>query len=213
MANLSEDIQCAGSDNRPPMLDKADFVSWQQRPERPRVLFGTVTEVKEMYNADIRATNIYLRLLLEGSELTKGRRESQLYDDFETSRQNKGETHSQLLCSVCQVLINGHAELQDDNVKNSAELKVIVQNVQGRQNRGQGNSARGAGAVGYGRAQNRMGNANPGQARQVKVEECDAYDSDVDDAPTAQTLFMANLSSADPVYDDSLSFYDSEVLI
>ncbi|GJX65618.1 hypothetical protein Tco_0299961 [Tanacetum coccineum] len=31
MANLSEDIQCAGSDTRPPMLDKADFVSWQQR--------------------------------------------------------------------------------------------------------------------------------------------------------------------------------------
>ncbi|GJS44048.1 hypothetical protein Tco_0569091 [Tanacetum coccineum] len=34
---------------------------------------------------------------------------------------------------------------------------------QGRQNRGQGNNARGAGAVGYGRAQNRVGNANPGQ--------------------------------------------------
>ncbi|GKA28526.1 hypothetical protein Tco_0714771 [Tanacetum coccineum] len=38
----------------------------------------------------------------------------------------------------------------------------------GRQNRGQGNNARGAGAVGYGGAQNRVGNANPGQARQVK---------------------------------------------
>ncbi|GKA89195.1 hypothetical protein Tco_0811007 [Tanacetum coccineum] len=25
------DIQCAGSDTRPPMLDKADFASWQQR--------------------------------------------------------------------------------------------------------------------------------------------------------------------------------------
>ena len=31
MANMSEDIQCAGSDTRPPMLDKADFESWQQR--------------------------------------------------------------------------------------------------------------------------------------------------------------------------------------
>ncbi|GJR76543.1 retrovirus-related pol polyprotein from transposon TNT 1-94 [Tanacetum coccineum] len=51
--------------------------------------------------------------------------------------------------------------------------RVIVQNVQGRQNRGQGNnSARGAGAVGYGRAQNRVGNANPGQARQVKCYNC-----------------------------------------
>ncbi|GKF56797.1 hypothetical protein Tco_0170334 [Tanacetum coccineum] len=30
MTNLSEDIQCAGSDTRPPMLDKTDFASWQQ---------------------------------------------------------------------------------------------------------------------------------------------------------------------------------------
>nr|GEU35048.1 retrovirus-related Pol polyprotein from transposon TNT 1-94 [Tanacetum cinerariifolium] len=30
MANLSEDIQCAGSDTRPPMLDRYDFESWQQ---------------------------------------------------------------------------------------------------------------------------------------------------------------------------------------
>ncbi|GJW68185.1 hypothetical protein Tco_0122609 [Tanacetum coccineum] len=29
MAKLSEDIQCAGSDTRPPMLDRTDFVSWQ----------------------------------------------------------------------------------------------------------------------------------------------------------------------------------------
>ncbi|GKC09048.1 hypothetical protein Tco_1000658 [Tanacetum coccineum] len=31
MANLWEDIQCAGSDTRPPMLDRTDFASWQQR--------------------------------------------------------------------------------------------------------------------------------------------------------------------------------------
>ncbi|GKB79225.1 hypothetical protein Tco_0946120, partial [Tanacetum coccineum] len=37
-----------------------------------------------------------------------------------------------------------------------------------------------------------------------QADDCDAYDSDVDDAPTAQTLFMANLSSADPVYDSDV---------
>ncbi|GJR86894.1 hypothetical protein Tco_0210905 [Tanacetum coccineum] len=31
MANLSEDIQCARSDTGPPMLDRTDFVLWQQR--------------------------------------------------------------------------------------------------------------------------------------------------------------------------------------
>ncbi|GKE61881.1 hypothetical protein Tco_1512248, partial [Tanacetum coccineum] len=32
----------------------------------------------------------------------------------------------------------------------------------------------------------------------IAADDCDAFDSDVDEAPTAQTMFMANLSSADP---------------
>nr|GFB68019.1 putative zinc finger, CCHC-type [Tanacetum cinerariifolium] len=68
---------------------------------------------KERYNADIRATNILLqglpkdiytlinhytdakdiwdnvKMLLEGSELTKEDRESQLYDDFEHFMENE----------------------------------------------------------------------------------------------------------------------------
>ncbi|GKE85245.1 hypothetical protein Tco_1558987, partial [Tanacetum coccineum] len=35
-------------------------------------------------------------------------------------------------------------------------------------------------------------------------DDCDAFDSDVDEAPTAQTMFMENLSSADPVYDEAI---------
>ncbi|GKC56567.1 retrovirus-related pol polyprotein from transposon TNT 1-94 [Tanacetum coccineum] len=159
MANLSEDIQYTGSDTRPPMLDRTDFASWQQRirlycqgkengvnilksidegpfqmgtfrdtlaegnegalhlgPERPQVYSDLSREDKERYNADIRATNILLqalpkdiyslinhytdandiwdnvKMLLEGSELTKEVHESQLYDDFEHFCQHKGET-------------------------------------------------------------------------------------------------------------------------
>nr|GFA67620.1 retrovirus-related Pol polyprotein from transposon TNT 1-94 [Tanacetum cinerariifolium]GFB78627.1 retrovirus-related Pol polyprotein from transposon TNT 1-94 [Tanacetum cinerariifolium] len=125
MANLSKDIQCAGSDTRPPMLDRTDFASWKQRirlycrgtegaphlgPERPRVYSDLSPEEKDRYNADIRAANILLqglpkdiytlinhytdakdiwdnvKMLLEGSELTKEDRESQLYDEFEQFR-------------------------------------------------------------------------------------------------------------------------------
>ncbi|GKE51072.1 retrovirus-related pol polyprotein from transposon TNT 1-94 [Tanacetum coccineum] len=61
------------------------------------------------------------------------------------------------------------------NTRNQATIqdgRVVVQNVQGRQNRGQGNNARGTGAAGYKGAQNRFGNAIPSQARQIKCYNC-----------------------------------------
>ncbi|GJU89489.1 hypothetical protein Tco_1301912 [Tanacetum coccineum] len=104
---------------------------------------------------------------------------------------------------------------------------------------------RGTGAAGNGGAQNRVGNINSGQARQIKCYNCnggqdnvvdedmdeppvqdlalnmdnvfqadeyEAFDSNVDEAPTTQTMFMANLSSVDPVYDEASSSYDSDIL-
>ncbi|GKC04848.1 hypothetical protein Tco_0996458 [Tanacetum coccineum] len=46
----------------------------------------------------------------------------------------------------------------------------------------------------------------------IIADDCDAFDSDVDEAPTAHTMFMANLSSADPVYDEASPPYDSDIL-
>ncbi|GKF86065.1 hypothetical protein Tco_0253892, partial [Tanacetum coccineum] len=84
--------------------------------------------------------------------------------------------------------------------------------------------------VGNGGAQNRVGNANPGGQDNAidkdvdeqhlalnvdnvfQADDCDAFDSDVDEALTAQTMLMANLSSADPVYDEASSSYDSDIL-
>nr|GEV88741.1 ribonuclease H-like domain-containing protein [Tanacetum cinerariifolium] len=45
-----------------------------------------------------------------------------------------------------------------------------------------------------------------------QAEDCDAFDSDVDEAPTTQTMFMANLSSADPITDEAGPSYDSDIL-
>nr|GEX67919.1 integrase, catalytic region, zinc finger, CCHC-type, peptidase aspartic, catalytic [Tanacetum cinerariifolium]GEY36302.1 integrase, catalytic region, zinc finger, CCHC-type, peptidase aspartic, catalytic [Tanacetum cinerariifolium] len=41
-----------------------------------------------------------------------------------------------------------------------------------------------------------------------QTDDCDAFDSDVDEALMAQTMFMANLSSLDPVYDEARPSYD-----
>ncbi|GJW25029.1 hypothetical protein Tco_0038840 [Tanacetum coccineum] len=214
MANLSEDIQCAGSDTRPPMLDRTDFASWQQRirlycrgPERARVYSDLSPEDKDRYNADIRATNILLqglpkdiytlinhyteakdiwdnvKMLLEAVKLNRGLRDSNYDQLYAYLKQHEA-----------------HAN----------ENKMILDRFTQHVNRGQGNNSQGAGAAGYGGAQNRVGNANLGG--QDHFDDCDAFDSDVDEAPTAQTMFMENLSSADPVYDQASSSYDSDIL-
>nr|GEX44525.1 integrase, catalytic region, zinc finger, CCHC-type, peptidase aspartic, catalytic [Tanacetum cinerariifolium] len=45
-----------------------------------------------------------------------------------------------------------------------------------------------------------------------QADECDSFDSDLDEAPTAQTMLMANLSFADPVTDEAGPSYDSDIL-
>ncbi|GJR35502.1 retrovirus-related pol polyprotein from transposon TNT 1-94 [Tanacetum coccineum] len=131
MSNMSEDIWYAGSDTRPPMLDRTDFESWQQRirlyclgKDNGENIMKSITEgpfqmgtfiqtpaedAEETEGAlqlgperarvkrkGIKLTFVlrisYFKMILEGSELTKDDRESQLYDEFERFCQIKGET-------------------------------------------------------------------------------------------------------------------------
>ncbi|GKC46998.1 hypothetical protein Tco_1064720 [Tanacetum coccineum] len=175
-----------------------------------------------------------------GSELTKEDRESQLYDDFEHFRQNKGATIHDYYVRFAK-LINDMWNIKMTMSRMQLNSKFVNNMLPewgrfGRQSRGQGNYTQGAGAVSYGGAHNRVRNANPEyfkdkmllmQAQEngvaldeeqllfiavFQVDDCDAFDSDVDEAPTAQTMFMANLSSADPVYDEAGPSYDSDIL-
>ncbi|GJV00407.1 hypothetical protein Tco_1329677 [Tanacetum coccineum] len=94
--------------------------------------------------------------------------------------------------------------------------RVVVQNVQGRQTKGQGNNAT---VGGQDNAIDEDVDEQPVQDLALNVDnvfqadDCDAFDSDVDEAPMAQTMFMANLSSAYPVYDEAGPFYDSDITI
>ncbi|GKB27183.1 retrovirus-related pol polyprotein from transposon TNT 1-94, partial [Tanacetum coccineum] len=112
-----KDIQCAGSDTRPPMLDKADFVSWQQHGDHTRGIIDEGTE----------------------GPINLGPERPRVYSEL--SQEEKDSTEDQVTVHVEQV------------------------------------------ALVYGRAQNRVGNANPGQASSL-TDDFDANDSDVADAPT-----------------------------
>nr|GEX36663.1 retrovirus-related Pol polyprotein from transposon TNT 1-94 [Tanacetum cinerariifolium] len=334
-------------------------------PERPRVYSDLTYEDKERYNADIGTTNILLqglpkdiyslinhytdakdtwdnvKMLLEGSELTKEDRESQLGRFVTTVKLNRGlrdsnydqlyaylkhhEAHANenkmMLDRFTQHTVDPLALMSnvsnqqhypqysttppstyvqphptnttqlDSGLSPKENLIENLTNTLGRQNRGQGNNARGADATSYRGAQNRVGYANPGQARQIKcynrngighlarnctqpkrpqnseyfkdnmllmqaqenevaldeeqllfiaggqdnavdedvdeqpvwnlalnvdnvfqADDCDAFDFDVDEALTAQNIFMANLSSVDPIYDKAGPSYDSDIL-
>nr|GEX62490.1 hypothetical protein [Tanacetum cinerariifolium] len=135
------------------------------------------------------------------------------------------------------------ADAFDQNPKNQDTVqdgRVVVQNVQGRQNKGQGMNPRGGGAAGYEGAQNRVRNVNPEKllflagghdnafdddvdeqpvqdlalnvANVFQADDCDAFDSDIDEAPTTQTMFMANLSSVDLVTNEAGPSYDLDIL-
>ncbi|GJY54488.1 hypothetical protein Tco_0446152 [Tanacetum coccineum] len=328
MANLSEDIQCVGSDTRPPMLDKTNFASWQQRirlycrgkengvnilklidegPFQMGTFRETLAEgnegalhlgetihnyyfrfaklINDMQNIKMTMSRMQLNLKFVNNMLPEWGR---LVTAVKLNRGLRDSNYDQLYAYLKQheAHANENKMMLDRFTQHTMDHLALMSN-----NKGQGNNARGAGAGGYGGAQNRVGNANPGQARQIKcyncngichiarnctqlkrpqnseyfkdkmllmqaqengvsldeeqllfivggqdkgvdedvdeqpvqdlalnvdkvfqANDCDAFDFDVDEAPTTQTMFMANLSSADPIYEEASSSYDSNIL-
>ncbi|GKB38074.1 hypothetical protein Tco_0883016 [Tanacetum coccineum] len=237
-------------------------------PEQDIVIKDFTPEEKERYKADIRATNLLLqgfpkdiytlinhytnakdiwdnvKMILEGSEfvttikLNRGLKTSNYDQLYAYLKQHEAHANEN------KMMLERYTQHGIDPlafVSNILLLQIVVQNVQGRQNRVQGNNARGAVAAGNGGVQNRVGNANLGQAKPIKccgqdstfdndvdeppiqdlalnvdhvfqADQCNAFDSDVDEAPTTQTMFMANLSLADPIYDEAGPSYDLDIL-
>nr|GEZ32482.1 hypothetical protein [Tanacetum cinerariifolium] len=287
-----------------------DLLRFVSRLERPRVYSDLSPEEKDWYNADIWATHILLqglpkdintlinhyinakdiwnnvKMLLEGSELTKEDRESQFVNNMlpewgrfvTTVKLNRGlrdSNYDQLYAYLMQHETDAKENkmILERFSQHTVDPLDLMSNVSNPQRYSPSSSTLSSTQVSQHLAdnphldsrdestgwryswiwgvQNRVGNANPGQARQVKcyncngtwhiarnctqpkrpqnseyykdkmllmqaqengADDCDAFDSDVDEGPTAQTMFMANLSSTDPVTDEARPSYDSDIL-
>nr|GEY74734.1 hypothetical protein [Tanacetum cinerariifolium] len=216
------------------------------------LLQGLLKDIYSLINYYTDANDIWdnMKMLMEGLELTKEDRESKLMklnskfvnnmlpewglSSTDNLIENLTNTLTLLTQSYKTYLLQTNNQLKtSSNPKNQATIqdgKVVVQNVQDQQNRGQGNNAWGAGATSYGGAQNRVGYANPeyfkdkmllmqAQENRVTLDEeqllfiasgqDNAVAEDVDEQPT---MFMENLSSTDPVYDKAGPSYNLDIL-
>ncbi|GKA39621.1 hypothetical protein Tco_0732172 [Tanacetum coccineum] len=280
MANLSEDIQCAGSDTRPPILDRTDFASWQQRirlycrgkengvnilksidegPFHMGTFRETLAEDKERMQLNSKFVNNMLPKwgrFVTAVKLTRGLKDSnydQLYAYLKQHEAHANENKMMLdrfaqniadplalmsnfktaglwfrMFRVDRIEVRGTmhgVEVQLVMGEHKTELGMLIQVKQGRLSATTATNGVALDeeqllfiAGGQDNAIDKDVDEKPVQDLALNVDnvfqadDCDAFDSDVDEAPMAQTMFMANLSSADPVYDEAGSSYDSDIL-
>ncbi|GJX13683.1 hypothetical protein Tco_0205441 [Tanacetum coccineum] len=184
-------LYCRGKENGVNILksiDEGPFQKgtlWETLVEGTDSALGLPKDIYTLINYYTDAKDIWdnIKMLLEGSELTKEDRESQLmqlnskfvnnmlpeWGRFVTAvKLNRGlrdSNYDQLYAYLKQheAHANENKMMLDPFTQHTVDPLALMSN--GRQNRGQGNNARGGGASGYGGAQNRVGNVNPGQAR------------------------------------------------
>nr|GEW79561.1 integrase, catalytic region, zinc finger, CCHC-type, peptidase aspartic, catalytic [Tanacetum cinerariifolium] len=221
MDNLSKDIQCAGLDTRPPMLDRTDFASWQQCIRLYcRGKDNGVNILKSIDEGPFQMGN-FQETIAEGNEsaLHLGPERPRVYSDVspeEIERVGKIEVRGTMHEVQVQLVMG---ELR-------TELRMQIHVKQSRV------SATTATENGVALDEEQLLFIASGQDNDVdedvdeqpvqdlalnvdnvfQVDDCDVFDYDVDEAPNAQTVFMENLSFADPVYDEAGPSYDSDIL-
>nr|GEW21069.1 retrovirus-related Pol polyprotein from transposon TNT 1-94 [Tanacetum cinerariifolium] len=180
MANLSEDIQCAGFDTRPPMLDRTDFASWKQRIRL--YCRGKENGVKVLQSID------------EGP-FKMGTVQEPIAEGIEGAPHLSPE-HPRVYSDLSPEKRIGHIArncTQPKHLQNSEYYKDKMLLMQAQENEVA---------------------LDAEQLLFLAGGQDNAIDDDVDKqpAPTAQTMFIAILSSAEPVTDEAGPSYDLDIL-
>nr|GEV07244.1 reverse transcriptase domain-containing protein [Tanacetum cinerariifolium] len=128
MANLSEDIQCAGSDTRPPMLDRTDFASWQQRIRLYRRGKDNGVNILKSIDEGPYKLGTFRETLAESTEGTPefGQERPRVYSDLNSVERDRYNANIRATNILLQglpkdiyTLINHYTDAKDiwDNVK------------------------------------------------------------------------------------------------
>nr|GEV25807.1 integrase, catalytic region, zinc finger, CCHC-type, peptidase aspartic, catalytic [Tanacetum cinerariifolium] len=179
MANLSEDIQCAGFDTRPPMLDRIDFASWQQRirlycqGKENRVKFYFLPHFLSSFSTNPITSTSHNHLISAATIIPSAnghhpssRQPPSSPDHHHLNRRrlyhlsrHKREKRIGILKSIDE----GPFQMGTFRETLAEGLPIEI---------GQGNNAKGTGTAGNEGAQNRVGNVYSSQARQIKCYNC-----------------------------------------
>ncbi|GJS73137.1 hypothetical protein Tco_0705978 [Tanacetum coccineum] len=125
MTTLTENVIVAGAENRPPMLDKSMYKSWQSRmilyikgKEHGRMILdlflngplGLPPDVYYLVNHHDVAKEILdrVKLLMQGTELSQQERECKLYNKFDRFTSAKGESLHEYYLRFSQLINDMH---------------------------------------------------------------------------------------------------------
>nr|GEY83043.1 hypothetical protein [Tanacetum cinerariifolium] len=215
LQSIYEDIQSVGSDICPSMLDRSDFESWQQHIHLYCKGKDNGENILQSIYEGLFKMGKFRETLAEGVEgaFHLGPERDRVIVDLTSEEKERGlktSNYDQLYAYLKQheARANENKMMSERYNQDAIDPLAFVSNVLPQQAHSKiMHSPKATTKFRILQGQD-VADASLGEW----TDQCDAFDSDVDEAPTVHTMFMGNLSSADPIYDEVGPSYDSNII-